>query len=319
MITIKDLSKTYGETKAVDRISLDIIEGEIFGLLGPNGAGKTTLILMLSTLLEPSNGSATINGADVINTPQLVKRSIGILFQETSLDERLTGRENLEIQAVLHDLPKDQRESRITEMLDFVGLSDWADVPVEKYSGGMKRRLEIARCLIHRPKVLLLDEATLGLDPSARKVVWRYIQKLDGMTVVLATNYIEEAETLCDRIGIIDSGRIVAVGSPSELKSSLKIDLGEVSAKKPDRIISLLDDLPFINNLKLEDSKIIFSLTEGKRKLLLDSLEGLDLESFEVHKPTLSDVFFHYTGKSIEVGINRPMKGKGLGKRRKGR
>jgi ABC-2 type transport system ATP-binding protein len=319
MIEIKDLSKAYGETMAVNRFTLNINDGEVFGLLGPNGAGKTTIILMLSTLLEPTSGSASINGADLINTPQLVKREIGILFQEPSLDDRLTGRENLEIQAVLYDLPKEQRNSRITEMMDFVGLSDWADVTVERYSGGMKRRLEIARCLIHRPNVLLLDEATLGLDPSARKVVWKYIQKLDNVTVVLATNYIEEAETLCNRIGIIESGKVVAVGSPDELKSSLKIDLCKISAKKPEKIKSLLEDMSFVNNLRLEDSKILFSLEEGKRKKLLDALDGLDLDSIEVHKPTLSDVFFQYTGKSIDLGMNAPVKGRGLGKRRKRR
>jgi ABC-2 type transport system ATP-binding protein len=321
MIEINGLTKVYRETTAVDHIKLEIKEGEFFGVLGPNGAGKTTIIMMLSTLLAPSSGTATINGHDVSRDPDLVKRDIGILFQDASLDERLSGHENLEIQAVLYDVPKNERRDRIEEMLDFVGLSKWSHVPVERYSGGMKRRLEIARSLIHKPKVLLLDEPTLGLDPSARDAVWRHIEKLEDMTRIIATNYIEEADRLCDRIGIIDNGKVVAVGAPEELKSSLEIDLGQIMTKTPEKVKTVLEALPYVEDIRIDGTKVVFSLRKGKRKDLLDTMAEYDLESIEVHKATLSDVFFQYTGKSIDVAINKPAptKGKGLGKRRKKR
>jgi ABC-2 type transport system ATP-binding protein len=319
MIAIKELTKVYKETNAVDHITLEISDGEVLGLLGPNGAGKTTLILMLSTLLEPTSGKAIVNGIDIKKSPQYVKRNIGIMFQETSLDERLTGYENLEMQAALYDMPKSKRAERIEEMLDFVGLIEWSTVEVARYSGGMKRRLEIARCLIHKPKVLLLDEPTLGLDPKARETVWRYLERFKGLTVVLATNYIEEAESLCHRIAIINSGRVVAIGTPDELKSSLKRDQCKITTKYPETITPILEELPYVNNLRATDSKISFTIKKGKRKEFLAKMAGYELDSIEVHKPTLNDAFFQHTGRSIEIGLDRPTNGRGLGKKRKKR
>src|SRR3990172_9019297 len=225
MIEIKGLTKVYKETVAVKEVTLEIKEGEVFGLLGPNGAGKTTLLLMVSTLVDHTSGTIEVNGRDAAKNPTLVKKDIGILFQDPSVDDRLTAYENLEIQAVLYDVPKKEREKRIEGMLLFVGLSEWSHVSVERYSGGMKRRLEIARCLLHQPKVLLLDEPTLGLDPTAREAVWNRIEGLEKMTVLLATNYIEEADRLCDRIAVMDAGKIVSVGSPEELKSAIEEDI----------------------------------------------------------------------------------------------
>ncbi|MFQ5800113.1 MAG: ATP-binding cassette domain-containing protein [Candidatus Hydrothermarchaeales archaeon] len=317
MIEIKELTKVYRDTTAVDAVNLEIKEGEVFAFLGPNGAGKTTVILMLSTLLEPTSGTGIVNGHDVLKEPHLVKRDVGILFQDTSLDDRLTGYENLEIQAVLYDVPKNKRNVRVDEMLDFVGLAEWARVPVERYSGGMRRRLEIARCLMHRPKVLLLDEPTLGLDPNAREVIWRHIKGLRDMTIVITTNYIEEAEMLSDRIAIIDSGRVVALGSPEELKSSLKMDLGHITTKAPEKLKSALAALPYVGNIKIDGSKIVFTIKEGKRKDLLDTMASYDLDSIEVRRPSLSDVFLQHTGKSIDVPMERPARRRGLGRRRR--
>jgi ABC-2 type transport system ATP-binding protein len=315
MIHIKDLTKVYRETTAVDHVDLNIKRGEVFGFLGPNGAGKTTIILILSTLLEPTSGNASINGNDVKKNPQLVKRDIGVLFQEPSHDDRLTGYENLEIQAILYDVSKEQRRGRIIEMLDFVGLKEWANTPVERYSGGMKRRLEIARCLIHKPKVLLFDEPTLGLDPNARERVWKHIEELKNITVLVATNYIEEAEALCDRLAIIDSGKIVAVGAPDALKSSLKRELAQIKVKDTEKLKLKLKKLPFVEKIRVDGQKINLTIKGNKRRKLLDALARFDLDSFEIRKPTLSDVFFEYTGKSIEVPIKPSQKRRGLGRR----
>ncbi len=317
MIQIKDVTKVYRASTAVDRISLEIKEGEIFGLVGPNGAGKTTLILMLSTLLEPTSGTAIIGGKDVLKKPHLVKKDIGILFQETSLDGKLTGRENLDIHAVLHDVPKNMRLERVDEMLDFVGLKEWGSVPVKRYSGGMKRRLEIARSLLHRPKILLLDEPTLGLDPTAREVIWQYIKKLENMTIMVATNYIEEAERLCDRIAIIDLGKVVALGSSDELKASLKMDLARIKAKSLNKIEIVLKGLPYVDDIKIDGSEIVFVVEENRRSDLLSVMTSYDLDSFEIHKPTLRDVFMRKTGRSIDVPMARDLRKRGLRRRRR--
>jgi ABC-2 type transport system ATP-binding protein len=316
MIKIKEITKKYRDATAVDHINLEIKEKEVFAFLGPNGAGKTTIILILSTLLEPTSGTASINGHDILKESEQAKREIGILYQDTSLDDRLTGKENLEIQAVLYDVPKNERAERVGEMLNFIGLTDWASVPVGRYSGGMKRRLEIARCLMHKPQVLLLDEPTLGLDPNARRVIWKYIKKLENITIVITTNYIEEAEMLSDRIAIIYAGREVALGTPEELKSSLKIDIGHITTKIPEKLESALVGLSYVDNIKIDGSKIIFTIKEGKRKDLLDTMSSYDLESIEVRRPTLSDVFLQHTGKSIDVPMERPKRKRGLRRRR---
>jgi len=238
IIETNGLTKNFGELVAVDKVSLKIREGEIFGLLGPNGAGKTTLISMLCTILAPSSGTAKVNGHNIIKQPSEVRKSIGIVFQDPSLDDRLTGRENLYIHARLYSVPSAQREKRIDEVLELVELRDRQNDLVRYYSGGMRRRLELARGLLHYPKVLFLDEPTLGLDPQTRKRVWEYIQQLakrEKITIVLTTHYMEEADLLCDRIAIIDYGKIISLGTPNQLKKFIGGDSIILSVTEKDR------------------------------------------------------------------------------------
>lgn len=221
MIETKKLTKKFGDLTAVDSIDLKVKKGEVFGLLGPNGAGKTTTISMLSTILRPTRGEATINGHDLKKNRNEVRQSIGIVFQDTTLDEELTGYENMEFHARLYGMPKQEIEKRTMELLELVELTDKRNNPVKNYSGGMKRRLEIARGLLHLPRVLFLDEPTLGLDPQTRRYLWEYIQEMnkkEEVTILLTTHYMEEADVLCDRIAIIDHGKIVALDTPKALK-----------------------------------------------------------------------------------------------------
>ncbi|MBI2664688.1 ATP-binding cassette domain-containing protein [Candidatus Woesearchaeota archaeon] len=223
VIEAKNLTKKFPSVVAVDSVSLRINEGEIFGLLGPNGAGKTTLISMLTTLLRPTSGSAVVNGYDVRKNAHDVRASIGLVFQETVLDLDLTAYDNLDFHARLYSIPKSVRNSRITEAAKLVGLDRDLFRKAESFSGGMKRRLEVARGVLHTPKVLFLDEPTLGLDPQTRRKVWEYISQLrKKVTVLITTHYMEEADYLCDRVAIMDRGRIVALGAPDKLKSSLR-------------------------------------------------------------------------------------------------
>ncbi|MCD4739957.1 ATP-binding cassette domain-containing protein [archaeon] len=227
IIETKALTKRFGDLIAVNALDLKVKKGEVFGLLGPNGAGKTTIISMLSTILTPSSGSALVSGKDVKNERNSVRKNIGIVFQDPSLDEELTGYENMDFHGRLYGMEKEQRVERIIELLELVDLIDKKDVPVKNYSGGMKRRLEIARGLLHKPKVLFLDEPTLGLDPQTRRYLWEYIQnmnKKDDVTIMLTTHYMEEADELCDRIAIIDHGKIVALDSPKNLKKKNKAE-----------------------------------------------------------------------------------------------
>jgi ABC-2 type transport system ATP-binding protein len=211
-------------------VNLEIFEGEIFGLLGPNGAGKTTTLSILSTLLTPTSGTASVNNFDVLKNPSDVRRSIGIVFQAPSSDDLLTGWENLYLHGLMFDVPLKIIKQRITEVLNLVGLTDRANDRVKKYSGGMRRRLELGRGLLHQPKILFLDEPTLGLDPNARENIWKYIENLaqtEKVTIILTTHYMEEADRLCHRVAIIDYGKIVALGTPKELKNSI----GEIKRK----------------------------------------------------------------------------------------
>lgn len=223
MIEMRDLAKEYGEKRAVDGLDLSVRRGEAFGFLGPNGAGKTTTIRILSTLTKPSSGRAWINGFDVMEEPSKVKQEFGIVQQHMSLNRELTVRENLELHARLHHIEKKERRDRIDEMLDYVGLDEFGDYIIERISGGMTRRAMIARALLHKPKLLFLDEPTVGLDAQARRKIWDLVRgmKWEGTTVFLTTHYIEEAEALCDRVGIIDKGRLISLGSPLELRQNL--------------------------------------------------------------------------------------------------
>ena len=239
IIEAKGLTRRFDGLVAVDHIDLDVEEGEIFGFLGPNGAGKTTTIKMLTTLLKPSEGEAKVCGYDVVKQPDLVRRSIGVVFQEPALDDQLTGRENLDFHARLYGLNKREREERIEEVLKLVGLADRADELVKNYSGGMRRRLEIARGFIHHPRILFLDEPTLGLDVQTRRAIWNYIMKLnkkEGITIFLTTHYLEEADRLSDRVAIIDNGKILAVDSPRKLKDMIGSDVITLRCSEPNRL-----------------------------------------------------------------------------------
>ena len=232
IIEVKNLKKIYdGKVRAVDWISFNVEKGEVFGLLGPNGAGKTTTLSILATLLKPTSGTAIVNGFDVLRNSHEVRKSIGIVFQDPSSDDILTGRENLYLHALMYGVPRNEIAKRIDEALEVVDLKKRQNDIVKKYSGGMRRRLELATGLLHRPKIMFLDEPTLGLDPQAREVMWTYIQglaKKENMTIIITTHYMEEADRLCDRIAIIDFGKIVVLDSPEKLKKKVRGSLNDV-------------------------------------------------------------------------------------------
>src|SRR5208282_2001913 len=235
-VETEGLTKRYGDLLAVDALNLSISEGEIFGLLGPNGAGKTTTLSMLATLLKPTSGTARVNGFDIRSQSADVRRSIGIVFQDPSSDDILTGKENLYLHALMFGVPKEQRQERIDYVLGLVDLRDRANDMVKKYSGGMRRRLELARGLLHNPRILFLDEPTLGLDPQTREHIWHYIENLvetEKVTVIITTHYMEEADRLCDRIAIIDNGHVIALDSPSSLKSKMGGEVVKLQTRSP--------------------------------------------------------------------------------------
>lgn len=304
MIKIRGLTKKYGSHIAVDNLTLDIYENEVFGLLGSNGAGKTTIIHMLATLLKPSSGSATVNGYDIVSQPARVRSSIGIVFQAPSSDDMLTGYENLQLHSMLYSVPRNIRKQRIEEVLNLVGLTERMHDQVKTYSGGMRRRLEIARGLLHKPKVMFLDEPTLGLDPASRETMWRYIQRLvkeERMTVILTTHYMEEADILCNRIGIIDKGRIVALDTPKGLKAGLGGDVIRIKTQQqqhynnPDKI----SQLDFVRKVEQNDGFLVVSVNNAKRDLPI-LLRHVEAEMAESASPTLNDVFIHLTGRNIK-------------------
>ena len=308
IIETKDLTKRFGSLVAVDSISLRIEEGEIFGLLGPNGAGKTTTISMLVTMRKPTSGHATVNGFDVVKDADRTRRSIGIVFQDPSLDEELTAYENLELHAAMYGLGAGERGERIKEVLSTVELSDRTHHVVKTFSGGMRRRLEIARGLIHYPKVLFLDEPTIGLDPQTRNHVWEYIKKLKeehGITVVMTTHYMEEADSLCDRIAIIDNGKIIASGTPSELKESLGGDIVVVKTGEPGRLEKAVRGLDWIRGTKIIDGAISLNVFQGEKRIAdiveLAKKGKVPVLSVGIHQPTLDDVFLYYTGREIRA------------------
>ena len=299
MIKIRGLVKRYGSHIAVDDLTLDINENEVFGLLGSNGAGKTTTIHMLATLLKPSSGSATVNGYDVVKEPTKVRSSIGIVFQAPSSDDILTGYENLRLHSMLYNVPRHIRNQRIDEVLKLVGLTERKNDQVKTYSGGMRRRLEIARGLLHKPKVMFLDEPTLGLDPASRETMWEYIQRLvseEKMTVILTTHYMEEADMLCDRIAIIDKGKIVALDTPMGLKAALGGDIIRIKTRHD---IDKIRGLDFVRKVEQNDGFLILSVNDAKRDLPL-LLRHVDAETVDFAVPTLNDVFIHLTGRKMK-------------------
>ena len=306
-IRAEDLVKKFDDFTAVDGISFAVAEGELFGLLGPNGAGKTTTINMLSTLLRPTSGSAVVAGFDVAGHRDDVRKSIGVVFQEPALDVKLTGRENLEFHTMMYGIGKAERRRRIDEVLALVELTDKAGTLVEKYSGGMKRRLEIARGLTHRPKVLFLDEPTLGLDAQTRRHIWEYVRKLNkeaGVTIILTTHYMEEADFLCDRVAIMDHGKFVALDAPARLKDLLGGDVvsleleGDAAA-----FLGELGRLDWIKRSKMGEDVLSLTMERGERRIpeliVLAGENGVTVRCVNLHKPSLEDVFLHFTGRTI--------------------
>jgi ABC-2 type transport system ATP-binding protein len=306
LITIRNLVKQYDTLTAVDNLSLDIHENEVFGLLGQNGAGKTTIIHMLATLLKPTSGTASVNGYDIINEQAKVRASIGIVFQAPSSDDMLSGYENLKLHSMLYSVPRKIREKRILEVLELVGLTERKHDQVKKYSGGMRRRLEIARGILHKPKILFLDEPTLGLDPRSRESMWKYIQRLvqeERITIILTTHYMEEADILCDRIGIIDRGKIIALDTPSKLKEIvgggdiIKLRLGIGDSKQD--IDMLLKDLSFIHEIGTDaNGSVILTVEDASRNLPI-ILKRINVESVEFSSHNLNDVFIHFTAQNF--------------------
>lgn len=303
MIKIRNLVKKYGNLTAVDNLTLDINENEVFGLLGSNGAGKTTTIHMLATLLKPTSGTATVNGYDITNQPAKVRASIGIVFQAPSSDDMLTGYENLHLHAMLYSVPRHMRKQRIEEVLELVGLTERKHDQVKTYSGGMRRRLEIARGLLHKPKVMFLDEPTLGLDPASRESMWKYVRRLveeEKVTIILTTHYMEEADMLCDRIAIIDKGRIVALDTPAKLKAGLGGDIIRIKTKKfMQQDIDKIRQFSFVHKLEQSDGFLVLSVDNAKRDLPV-LLQNVEAESAEFTSPTLNDVFIQLTGRNID-------------------
>lgn len=301
IITVQSLVKKFGNIRAVDDISFDVEERTIFGFLGPNGAGKTTTINILCTLLLPSSGRASINGHDCAASADAVRKSIGIVFQDPTLDKDLTAYENLVFHAYLYGVRKVAIKSRVLEALKFVDLSDRKDDLVKKFSGGMKRRLEVARGLIHRPKVLFLDEPTLGLDPQSRASLWEYISGLPAkhnVTIFMTTHYMEEAE-VCDRIAIIDNGKIIARGTPEELKKTVGGDVISLRTKDNAKARS---EIMKLFHIAAEEKDGELYLTTGKGDACIPELiRGLSdlVLSVKLQRPTLNDVFLKMTGKAI--------------------
>ncbi len=309
MITINNLVKKFDKKiVAVDHVSLEIGDNEVFGLLGPNGAGKTTLIHMLATLIKPTSGTAIVNGFDITKQPSKVRESIGIIFQSPSSDDLLTGSENLKIHAMLYGVAPNIIEKRISEVLSLVELTERKDDQVKTYSGGMRRRLEIARGLLHNPKVLFLDEPTLGLDPSSREIMWNHIQKLvkeKQLSVILTTHYMEEAEMLCDRIGIIDKGKVIALDSPERLKMTVGGDVIEIRLKgdpvrdQNDKRLWPIRSLGSVRNLEISEDGLISLTVDDAGTNIPEILKVINAEHVTFRSPTLNDVFLKITGRSI--------------------
>lgn len=307
-IEANDLVKRYyGDVLAVDGVDLAIPAQTVYALLGPNGAGKTTTISMLTTLLQPTSGSARVMGQDVVRQAANVRRRIGVTFQETVLDEELTGRQVLDYHGRLYGMSKSDRQARIAELLGLVELEDAADRSANTYSGGMKRRLELARGLMTRPDVLFLDEPTLGLDPQNRASIWDYIRRLQrntGLTLLLTTHYMEEAEAIADCVGIIDHGQIVIEGAPSTLIEQMGADTISISCQGDCApFVESIRDLPFVEAVHVGETLIQVGVDSGNKRLVeilsTAANTGLAIEEVSVAKPSLGDVFLKYTGRQL--------------------
>lgn len=294
IIEINQLTKMYGAFAAVDKLDLTIEVGEIFGLLGPNGAGKTTTLSMLCTILKPTSGTAKVNGFDIVKESSQVRKSIGIVFQDPSIDDRLTGRENLYMHANLYGVPASEQKNRIDRILKLGELEDKADNLLRTYSGGMRRRLELGRGLIHHPKVLFLDEPTVGLDPQTRDHIWKYIKELKethDITVVLTTHYMDEADKLSDRIAIMDHGKIKVLDTPSKLKEALEGDVITVRANNIEALEQLVSKWLELNQTRIVDGALEITVHNGKvampRIMEIASQNNIYVESLILREPNL--------------------------------
>jgi ABC-2 type transport system ATP-binding protein len=307
-VEVKDLVKIYPRVKAVDGISFTIKEGEVFGLLGPNGAGKTTTIRMMLTLIKPNAGSIRVFGINALADPARVRHLAGYVPQDVSVDGELTGWENMLMYAKLYDVPRQSREKLIKEALEYMGLSDRMNDMVNKYSGGMMRRLEIAQTLVNRPRILYLDEPSIGLDPNARRTIWEHIEKLRrefGTTILITTHDMNEADRLCNRIGIIDQGKLVIIGEPAQLKAEIGGDIVSIITPTAD-CTPKLKELGYSVISEPANGHVDLVMDNGEKQIpnLLDALHtsGVVVESVSLKKPTLDDVFLHFTGARIEQG-----------------
>ncbi|HZR18073.1 MAG TPA: ATP-binding cassette domain-containing protein [Verrucomicrobiae bacterium] len=311
-VEVEKLTKCFGDFCAVNSLSFNVAHGEVFGLLGPNGAGKSTLIRMLTTLVPPTSGSARINGFDIVTSANQVRQCIGVIPQAMTSDLDLSAEENMTIFAKLYGIPRERRKQTIKDLLAAVDLSQWADKPVKMFSGGMRRRLEIARGLVHEPKIFFLDEPTTGLDPVSRVAVWEMLSRLKrerDLTILMTTHYMDEADKLCDRIAIVDHGKLVALDSPLKLKASipgknvLEVSFSEV----PSGWLEVLKGLPEVAEVKAVDHIFRISSHNGPRTTveLVEAARraGVSVSSLSVQSTTLDDVFVHYTGHQLRDAL----------------
>jgi len=308
-IETKSLTKSFGDLVAVNDISFSVEKGEIFGFLGPNGAGKSTTMMIFTTLLKPTSGKALIAGFDVTKDAKQVRENIGFVQQETTVDEYLTGRENLLLQAKLNHIPKNEINQRIDDVLELIELSDKQDQAVVTYSGGMRKRLDIAGGLLHHPKVLFLDEPTVGLDIQTRRKIWQYIKKIHvefEMTIFVTTHYMEEADSLCDRIGIMDHGKIQVIDTPENMKNALGneiISLVVDTNNNHDSFLEELKKIEFIKKINEDNLKLTLFTSNGTEVIpeifQISSKLDIKINSISLTQPTLDDVFISYTGHEI--------------------
>jgi ABC-2 type transport system ATP-binding protein len=314
-LEVDHLVKRFGDFCAVDALSFNVEHAEVFGLLGPNGAGKSTLIRMLTTLVPPTSGTARIKGFDVVRQSNDVRKNIGVIPQASTSDLDLSAEENMGIFAKLHGIPREKRRRTIRDLLEAVDLEQWADKPVKMFSGGMRRRLEIARSLVHEPKIFFLDEPTTGLDPVSRTGVWEMLTRLKrehDLTILLTTHYMDEADKLCDRIAIVDHGKVVALDSPTKLKASIPgQNILEVSfSDPPANWIETLKSLPEVADVKAVDHIFRISSDNGPRTTveLMEAARkgGITVTSLSVQTTTLDDVFMHYTGHQLRDALQAP-------------
>jgi ABC-2 type transport system ATP-binding protein len=316
-VETRSLSKSFGAVNAVSDISFTVKAGEIFGFLGPNGAGKSTTIMILTTLLKPTSGHALVSGYDVMTHPKQVRQSIGYVQQESTVDEYLTGRENLLLQARLNHIPKDQINKKIDDILELIELSDKQNDPVITYSGGMRKRLDIAGGLLHQPKVLFLDEPTVGLDIQTRRKIWEYIKKIHKefqMTIFLTTHYMEEADQLCDRIGIIDNGKIQVIDTPENMKNAMGNEIISLTFENENLgdFLSQLSQIDLVKKINKDNDKFTLFVSRGTEVIpkifQISSALEIKITSISLTRPTLDDVFISYTGREIrddDTGFNR--------------